>query len=403
MVKKVIGCVFLVWMSVPAAWGQLESGDLVVGCLPPGNGLYRVSRTGSVETLLGPSFNFPNAVTLGPDNTTMAVALADSASSYVRNQLLTVTPDGICSTLALIQPGPPNALDLSEDGALLVFAASQNAVLRVPMAGGSFSTVQKLPAGSMNAGALDLADGGLMLGAYWQRPQGGLIKAGISGHLNTLAWDLGRISCIAADVIQGDWVVTRFDAPEVLRVDATGRVTTLVGFQGANAVAIDADQSLWLASGTILLHTTKNGVPIASHILPGYAADLEIYGRRTLVGSGPAKSGSTHSLSIQSHKSGDGNQPYVLAASTRLRPALALGDGRRLAIGSSPLLTLSLLGPIPGLKDFKGTLDPFGRATASIAVPEGLAGLRIFVTGVVLDPLLGRVSTVLNTVGVTFK
>jgi len=255
----------------------------------------------------------------------------------------------------------------------------------------------------LNAGAVDLADGGLLLGAYWQRPQGGLIKAGISGPLHTLAWNLGRITGLEADVVQGDWVVTRFDAPEVLRVDSTGRVSTLVNFQGANAVAIDADQSLWLASGTVLLHATKDGVPIASHTLPGLAADLEIYGRRTLVGSGPATSGSTHRLQIQSHVKGDGNRPYVLAASTRLRPALSLGDGRHLAIGPSPLLTLTLLDQVPGLTGFKGTLDPFGRATASIAVPEGLAGLRIFITGVVLDPHLGRVSTVLNTVGVTFK
>jgi len=403
MVKIFPWIMFLVLLGAPGGGAQIETGDLVVGCLPPGNGLFRFTRTGIIETILDSAFNFPNAVDMWADNIDMAVGMADVASSYVQNTLLRVSPDGVCSTVALIQPGPPNALDMAEDGKLLVFPSTQNAVLEVVSGTGTITTLCGLPAGSLNAGSIDRTDGGLLMGVYWQLPQGGLVRVDAGGILNTLAWNLGRINWVESDLVNGDWVVTRFDAPEVLRVGPTGVVTSLTSFRGANTLAMDQDGSIWIASGTVLLHITSTGVPIATYSLPGSAAAIEIYGGRTLVGTGATTSGSTYTLNIQSLKRGDGGQPYFLVASTTLRPALSLAGGTTAAIGMSPLLMLSIKGMVPFLSGFQGTLNPFGQAAATIQIPAGLGGLRIYVTGVVINQQLGQVSTVLNTIGLTIK
>ena len=396
------GLVGLTWLT-PSCPAQPEAGDLMIACLAPGNGLYRVTREGQVDTLLDASFNFPNAITMWADNTDLAVALADPSTSYVQNHLLRMGPDGLTQTLASIQPGAPNAIDFSEDGNLLVFTASSNTVLKLSPAGRFLASVVTIPSGALNAGCLDITDGGLWLGAYWQLPQGGLLKSDLQGTVHTVAWGLGRISWIAADPFHGGVVATRFDSPEVLRVDAGGSVTSLAIFQGANAATVDPDGSLWLAAGTILLHATIDGVPIKSYALPGNATALEVYGRRVLSGSGDTGAGSTYTLSIHSHHLVDSNQPYCLAASTAPGPALTLPDGRRLTVGPSPLLALSLRELVPGFRNFQGRLDPFGRALATLEVPAGLAGLRLYLTGVTVDEGAGRISTVMNTVGVTLR
>jgi len=383
---------------------QPGSGDLIVACMPPGHGLYRVAESGKTEAILSSAaYLFPNAVSMWPDNHDLAVAIADPGTSYRTNPLLRVGPGGLALTIALIQPGPPNDLAVSENGSLLVFPASQNAVLEVTLDGSRVSTLATLPAGALNAGVVAPDDGRLLLGAYWHLPQGGVFAAAGPGAVTTLVWGIGRISGLAPDRVRGDVVVTRFDDPGVLRLDRSGRATTLLRFPGANTVAVDSDGSLWIAGGNALARVSASGVPLRTIGLPGIATDLEIYGRRILSGEGPAAAGGRYRLSIHSLRPADGGRPYVLAASTALRPSIAIGDGRRLAIGPSPLLPLSVAGWIPFFHGFQGVLDPFGRATAAIDIPYGLSGLRIHVAGVILDPGKNRVSTVLNTISFTVR
>jgi len=396
--------VLLLVAVASTGFAQPQSGDLVVACMPPGHGLYRVARSGTTQAILtSASHLFPNAVSMWPDNRDLAVAIADPASSYRSNPLLRVGPGGLNLTIALIQPGPPNDLALAESGNLLAFAAAQNAVLEVTPDGGQITTVTTLPAGALNAGLVAPADGRLLLGAYWHLPQGGVYEAAGPGPVNTLVWGIGRISALAADPLRGDVVLTRFDDPEVLRLDRTGRTTSLIRFQGANTVAVDADGSLWIAGGNTLAQVSPNGVPLRTIPLPGIATDLEIYGRRILSGEGRTTAGGRYRLSIHSLAPFDGGGTYVLAASTALRPSISLGDGRRLAIGPSALFTLSVSGRIPLLHGFQGVLDSFGRAGASIEIPQGLTGLRIHVAGVILDPRRHRVSTLTNTVSFTVR
>jgi hypothetical protein len=403
MHKTILGSLLLVAVASTGI-AQPGSGDLIVACMPPGHGLYRVARSGKTEAILSSAAQlFPNAVCMWPDNRDLAVAIADPGSSYRSNPLMRVGPGGLALTIALIQPGPPNDLAGSENGSLLVFPASQNAVLEVTLDGSRVTTLATLPAGALNAGIIAPDDGRLLLAAYWHLPQGGVFAASGPGPVSTLIWGIGRISGLSADRLRGDVVVTRFDGPEVLRLDREGRATSLLRFPGANTVAVEGDGTIWIAGGNALTRVSASGVPLGTIGLPGIATDLEIYGRRILSGQGRAAAGGRYRLPIHSLRPGDGGRPYVLAASTALRPSIAIGDGRRLAIGPSPLLAISVTGGLPFFHGFHGVLDPFGRATAAIDVPHGLSGLRIHVAGVILDPQENRVSTLMNTISFTIR
>ena len=95
----------------------------------------------------------------------------------------------------------------------------------------------------------------------------------------------------------------------------------------------------------------------------------------------------------------DSGRAYVLACSFGRGPGLRVfPDGRVVSLASDPLFWWSLASQVAPFLGFLGTLDPLGRAQASIFVPAepALIGLAWFVSGVTFDP--GILRTILNEV-----
>ena len=99
MHRTFLGVLLLVAVA-STGFAQLQPGDLVVACMPPGHGLYRVAPSGTTQAILSSAAHlFPNAVSMWPDNRDLAVAIADPGSSYRSNPLLRVGPDGLNLTI----------------------------------------------------------------------------------------------------------------------------------------------------------------------------------------------------------------------------------------------------------------------------------------------------------------
>ena len=139
--------------------------------------------------------------------------------------------------------------------------------------------------------------------------------------------------------------------------------------------------------------------------LPGmpartFAAGLEIYGSRTLVCNQPVATPGTVTITVQSRMLGAGGQGYALAASFARRPGLRMPNGEWLHLdGTGPLFLMSALNLLPPaiFPKFRGTLNAFGNATATVNIPPSLLGLGIpiFVAGVIYNPT--GVTQVTNT------
>ena len=400
--KQLLVLVLLTLVLAPTGATQAQAGDVIVSCLGEGRGLYRVSADGTVTTLLDSTYDYPNAVRMWTDNTNLAVAMSDQTSGFTANSLLKVAPDGTLLFSYPLGSTQPKALAENDRGDLLVFSAYPHQVLGLHVPYG-FTTVAEMPLGSMNAGAVDVYDGSLLMGSFGEPSQGGILRVEpFYGDTEILAWGLGEISGLDVCSYTGDVFMTRFDAPQLLMVSPWGQVTSLGDFPSANCLALDEETAtVWVAGGKLLVRFALPGVPIAVHELPGSVTGVEIYGRRTLHGSGSGAVGSYYNLNLASHEPGDRNQPYMLVASTEQQPPFALPDGHLLPIGDSPLLHLSMSGACPYFIGFQGRLDHYGRAAASIHVPPAnvLWPERIYVTGAVWNEASGRISTVLNPVG----
>ena len=94
---------------------------------------------------------------------------------------------------------------------------------------------------------------------------------------------------------------------------------------------------------------------------------------------------------------------YLLAASFRRVPGIPLPDARWISLQMDRLFEISLGSNAPPFSAFAGTLDPGGRAQASVTLPSepGLVGLSFVVGGITFDA--ERVRTVLTEAGIVVR
>jgi Tol biopolymer transport system component len=331
----------------------------------------------------GPAGYF-NAVVMAADNDRLAVAWSQVG------QFLLVTPEGDLTSIAPV-PDSPNGIALDQDGTYVVSTSGGNALYRVDVPARSSVPFLTAPA-TLNAVCLDEDTGDYVLAIHAPLPGGALLRAHRrTGQLTTLAAGLGRLTGVDFVPGTGAFVVTRQDAPSLLRVNRTGGVFPLhPAFPiDGNAVKVDDETGRITALGTgeVGFLDPLGQLLAAFPTAPYLGTAVETCGSRKVNGSGPATGGSTMSIAFSFPESPGAT--YVAALSTGLRPGIPLADGTNRVIQldvTSPLFPISI-GGLPGLTTgFTGILDPLGRATGTLAILPGTPpGLRLFVTAIAVN------------------
>jgi hypothetical protein len=171
---------------------------------------------------------------------------------------------------------------------------------------------------------------------------------------------------------------------------------------------VDDHDLLWVlvSQGTVnrIERRDRSGLVVRTHALTviGGTTGFVLYADRSLHGRGVPRGGTTYDLHVALPGAAQG--AFVLAASLAPRPGIRLADGRRIRLFPDHLLLLSLSGAYPGFRGFYAILDPNGEGRASVDLPVGLTGLRVFFAGIRLDPQAPTaVGEILNPVGITIR
>jgi len=347
---------------------------------------YVVPSTGMTSPIAvgRPAGSF-NAVTMHPDNRSFLVAYVNTGSV---GQLAHVTTQGVVTSMAAI-PNSLNALAAGDggfNGSCLV-TTSAGLVCSVNVTTGATTTLRSVPS-LVNGLTFDQDSGDVILAIFGNLPTGGsLLRMNRAGTLTTFATGLGRLTGVDYDPTSGSCVVTRFDAPGVLRVQGNGIVATVSSFSTVpNAVKVVAETGEMLVGGGFAAPgpneiglLSPSGAVIRSHTVPKSCSGVTTYGALDLTGIGRPLGGNPYVLRLS--YPGAAGATYVMALSTGMRPGIRLPNGEIVNLDpTSPLFALTL-GGRPGLAEgFVGVLDGNGEAQATIHLPGDmvLAGQRFF-------------------------
>jgi len=211
------------------------------------------------------------------------------------------------------------------------------------------------------------------------------------------------------------WPVGSFllanSADEIEVVDVTGAVLDSVVY-GGGAFPSPTGKSVERRDSTALPWATNFGeatIPFGAGDLgtPGGPNSISLNPLFTHLGlTGPLTPGSTAFLTVSGGPSLVG-RPYFLAASECTGPGILFPvSGRVLDLCTSSVFDLSLTPGNPFFINFSGTLNVFGIASASVAIPNvpALSGLTLFVSGVVIDPIfLESVASIVDQATLTIN
>jgi len=322
-----------------AAVAQPVPGDVIFGKIDtnsPGRGLYWVDSTGKLGTILATSGgDFPNALSMIDDNLSFLVCM-----SGTRDRLVRVAVNGAVTTLFLPLPtGSPNGLVRDQDGTWLVSTSDTNALLRFDPVARTVTTVYNHGPesnGIVNSVAVDGKTQEYLLGLYGDGTNPvprGVIRVNRTGTTATTlasggAWN--NISSLAWDFDTGKAAITKFSAPEFVRLESGGGLTTLAVCDGANASTLARDKSFWVAGNGFLRRIdSRNGTTLKTHAFTGFLPTcVAVYGDRQLYTTGSSATGQTLTFHLQSARPQDAGKSFVLAFTMASHPGISLPDGR---------------------------------------------------------------------------
>ncbi len=395
-------------VAAGAGEAQVKPGDvLIAGADTLLDGyLLRVDSSDRISTLVKFKSFFLTTVDMDLDNRNIL-----SAAGVSPYPLLRIAPDGSSSTILylaeLIHQFAPDS-----SGDLIAFSGStRGELLRVDLKKPGTTTLHGTP-GVPTAGTVDLESGALVYGRRSPTPRSVFRYEPVIRTETTLVADLGVApTSMTPDPGTGEVFITQSGASgRVLGMTATGSVTTLFQVPYARSIRAAQDGTLRVLAqhGSFgnLTHYDRSGKPLKTvrftSLLGSYG--MEIYASRPLTGHGSTRAGSTYSLHIDLPGTGAGGKAYIVVASTQPRPPLAMPNGENLYLMLDHLFLFSLLGTIPWFQNFQGILDSKGSAVATVKVPQGVSGARIYFSGAYLDPQApGAIGKIFNTLGVTFE
>ena len=418
-VIQVVGAVLLVQAAVR---GQPTSGNLILSDAASSTGgpLLYSPGTGVLHTLTtGLPGYFPNAVTMSADNSALFVPFV-KGSGFNSCYLARVTSGGAVTTLKFLSSTLrfTNGHVLAPDGSF-INAGQMGHLLRFDPATNQLTTLANIQV-PLNDVALNRDLGTLLAVVFPPLPApapGSLIQFDPAfASMTTLLAATSLISDpsgVVQDPATGDFILSRFQAPGLVRIDATSlAVSTLWTGAKANALALTPRGTFLVATETDVREITGAAAVLKTYTYGSRKllfTGVEEYGSRRIATSGPATPGTTLTLKLSSPRPSDASKIYVLGLSFSTRPAIgSFAGGEVLNLAADTLLTVTAANILPAIfSGFQGALDGQARAQAAVhipaAVPAGM-NLPVHAGGVVLDPgAPGGVSTVLTSVTVVLR
>ncbi len=418
-VIQVLSAVLLVQTAVR---GQPTSGNLILSDASSftGGPLFYSPSTGVLNTLTtGLPGYFPNSVTMNADNSALFVPFVEG-TSLSKSYLATVTSGGAVTTLKALSSTFrfTNGHVLAPDGTF-INAGQMGHLLRFDPTSNQLTTLANIGI-PLNDVALNRDIGTLLAVVFPPLPApapGSLIQfdpasASISTFLASSSL-ISDPSGVVQDPTTGDYIVSRFQAPGLVRIDDTSlAVSTLWTGAKANALALTPRNTFLVATETDVREITGGSAVIKTYTYSPRKllfTGVEEYGSRRITTSGPATPGTTMTLTLSSPRPSDAGKIYVLGLSFSTRPALGtFAGGEVLNLAADTLLAVTVANTLPAIfSGFQGALDGQARGQAAVhipaAMPPGL-NLPVHAGGVVLDPgAPGGVSTVLSSVTVVLR
>jgi len=317
-----------------------QARDLIIADFDAGT-LFRLPSTGGI-TPVATGLRMPIRVAVDRNGDYIVTELALPG-------ITRVTPQG---TRTVLQQGAPFqhpiGIAVDSDGTYLVADDFANALFRYVPGGGVIA---------------------LHSGPPFRLPQGVAVLA--SGDYAVTDGLADAVFVVA----RGGGAVTTLVAPPVL-----GNPYDVVDdFEGGVAVSDSSGASRRLvrvdAAGQLTVVTVG----------PPFGRTDGLDRAPTLAGPSRGQSGRAHSLDLE--LPAQANRPYLLCASLSLHPGFALSPApRRAAVNPDGLFFASLGANDPVFVGFTGVLDPWGRATASLTVPNvPMPPITIFLQGFVID------------------
>jgi len=391
-------------LVVSAAAQPPAPGDWILSSLTSTSLIRLNPATGMSNPFATPPGVWSNCVEMAANNIDLAAAIGPSMTFPIPSSpFVIVTPAGVVSSMVTI-PALGNQIDLDQDGSYLTpaqpgtAASGIHALVRV--SAGSVVTTVAVLSSQPNAGAID-QDTGDYIAALFSTGTLLRIQRG-TATVTTIATGLGTLSGVDFEPRTGTFAITRFLAPQVIRVTPAGTMTTVATFTSANMMKVDDETgNLLVTGGTAVGLLTPAGAVITTRAVGGLnGTGVEVYGARKVSGSGNFAAGQIYNVLFTFQRS-SGNT-YVAALSMGLRPGIPLPDGRTINLAIDPLLVLSV-GGLPGVTTgFTGTLDAFGQGTGTITVPAGFPpGIRIYCSAVAVNAALPSGFETGNSIGMT--
>jgi hypothetical protein len=412
----------LLALAVAGGPAQPVSGDLVlVDARSTTLGMvFRRDSMGALSTLYAgfPGY-FPNWISMAADNSAVLVPFADG-QSFDDGFITRVSSTGVLSVLKTIGNDIGFSNGHEPDGSGSVINAGQFGVLfRLDPVLLILTVLAKVPP-TLNEVAVNRDDGsylGVVFPFTGPTFPGSLLRfdPATAGLTTLIQADprISRPSGLVHDPATGDYLVSRFDAPGVVRVNPiTLAVATLWAQPLVNAIAPTPRNTWLVATETDAREIDGNGAVIRTITFPTLLRIMGIaeYGDRRIATFGEALPGRSVRVDVNTARSGDANRVYVLAASLATRPD-ALGPlptGEVLNLAADTLFFATAANALPAIfSGFLGTLDSQSHAQAAVnipaAVPAGL-NLPVHIGGIVLDGgAPGGVSTVLPSVTIVLR
>ena len=417
--SRLVFLALVLCIASAAAVAQPVPGDVIFGKIDttsPGRGLYWVDSTGKLGTILATSGgDFPNALSMADDNLSFLVCMSGTQDRLVR-----VGVNGSTTLYAALPVGSPNGLARDQDGTWLVTTSDTNALLRFDPVARTVATIYNHgpeSGGIVNSVAVDGRTQEYLLGLYGDGvspvPRG-VIRVNRTGTAaTTLAsgapWN--NISSLAWDLDTGKVAVTKFSAPEFVRLESGGGLTTIAGPTYANASTLARDKSFWVAGNGFLRRIdSRNGATVKTHTFTGFLPTcVAVYGDRQLHTTGSSATGQTLTFHLQSARPQDAGKGFVLAFSMAgSHPGIPLPDGRVIRMAYDTFLPANIIGLLSAFWNGGtniGILDGKGQGTARFTIPTFLpktAKFQFFAVFVTLDSAApSGIGTVSNAVPFT--
>jgi len=414
-------CLLLLAALVASSAAQPANGDLILS-------FYQLSTLGTITggftaafpqsnpenwttIARAPANHSHNWVRMAPNNTDLVIAQCNG--QVWQSNLVNSDPAGRQYTVSPSLPVRMDGFELDHDDCWIVSGQNRTfhhlfGIQHTGGTGRTFLTVTGITPAFFNEVAIDRDPGGPMYAiGVWNPPSltassPRILHASRGGIVHSLSWDgnpLLDLLSIELHPRTGHYLTTDGAAVCLAPKMATkSSVRTLTAFSRPNAARIDQDDTAWIvgwlgSTQTIMRYClTKNtvvsliqlrGMPVRS-----FATGIEIYGSRTLVCN---QSASNVTINVQSRLPGARGKGYALAASFARRQGIPfVRPGEWLHLDTTgPLFLLSALNLLPPsiFQNFRGNLNAFGNATATVNISAPLRGLGIpiFVAGIIYD------------------